>query len=266
MSAVVAHRWVGWCHGRVDGVVDAMLCSALRREVPDPKEPPPQLRGAAKSLSRPDLLHRFRCTDPCTYRPSSNGQLSSRMNTAESRTKKCPSDQQLPPYTHRTHRRLNSPWPSRRLALRRRLFLRCSSQASPCPCPSPEPPECSSVKCIADVACLYYYGLSRIFSCSLPFLPPPSLTIRMSFDLLTNPWKFLFGNSNMAKEGSEPKPLGSYPESGISVLIVGTGLAGLTAAIECIRKGHKVQVLERDSAINTAGLYTQIVMQVGASL
>lgn len=80
----------------------------------------------------------------------------------------------------------------------------------------------------------------------------------MSFDLLTNPWKFLFGNSNMAKEGSEPKPLGSYPESGISVLIVGTGLAGLTAAIECIRKGHKVQVLERDSAINTAGLYSQI--------
>jgi len=57
----------------------------------------------------------------------------------------------------------------------------------------------------------------------------------------------------MAKEGSESKPLGSYPESGISVLIVGTGLAGLTAAIESVRKGHKVQVLERDSAINTAG-------------
>jgi monoamine oxidase len=75
----------------------------------------------------------------------------------------------------------------------------------------------------------------------------------MSFDLLTNPWKFIFGN--MAKEGSEPKPLGSYPESGINVLIVGTGLAGLTAAIECTRKGHKVQVLERDSAINTAGLF-----------
>lgn len=59
----------------------------------------------------------------------------------------------------------------------------------------------------------------------------------------------------MAKEGSEPKPLGSYPESGINVLIVGTGLAGLTAAIECTRKGHKVQVLERDSAINTAGSF-----------
>ena len=80
---------------------------------------------------------------------------------------------------------------------------------------------------------------------------PPIHTRCMSFDLLVNPWKFISGN--MAKEGSEPKPLGSYPESGINVLIVGTGLAGLTAAIECTRKGHKVQVLERDSAINTAG-------------
>ena len=67
----------------------------------------------------------------------------------------------------------------------------------------------------------------------------------------------------MAKEGSEPKPLGSYPESGINVLIVGTGLAGLTAAIECTRKGHKVQVLERDSAINTAGLFDPVIDRYG---
>jgi len=58
----------------------------------------------------------------------------------------------------------------------------------------------------------------------------------------------------MGKEGEDVKPLGSYPETGIDVLIVGTGLAGLTAAIECVRKGHKVRVLERDSAINTAGM------------
>lgn len=51
----------------------------------------------------------------------------------------------------------------------------------------------------------------------------------------------------------EFKPVGSYPNSGIDVLIVGTGLAGLTAAIECIRKGHNVRVLERNSDINTAG-------------
>lgn len=57
----------------------------------------------------------------------------------------------------------------------------------------------------------------------------------------------------MAAEGLEPKPVGSYPKTGIDVLIVGTGLAGLTAAIECVRKGHNVQVLERNSNINTAG-------------
>jgi monoamine oxidase len=51
----------------------------------------------------------------------------------------------------------------------------------------------------------------------------------------------------------DSKPLGSYPESGIDVLIVGTGLAGLTAAIECTRKGHNVRVLERNATINTAG-------------
>jgi 2-polyprenyl-6-methoxyphenol hydroxylase-like FAD-dependent oxidoreductase len=55
-----------------------------------------------------------------------------------------------------------------------------------------------------------------------------------------------------AVEGS--KPLGSYPDSGIDVLIVGTGLAGLTAALECTRKGHNVRVLERHATINTAGV------------
>lgn len=51
----------------------------------------------------------------------------------------------------------------------------------------------------------------------------------------------------------EVKPVGSYPNTGIDVLIVGTGLAGLTASIECVRKGHNVKVLERNSTINTAG-------------
>lgn len=54
-------------------------------------------------------------------------------------------------------------------------------------------------------------------------------------------------------EGTVPKPVGSYPPSGIEVLIVGTGLAGLSASIECIRKGHTVKVLERNATINTSG-------------
>jgi alkyl hydroperoxide reductase subunit AhpF len=57
------------------------------------------------------------------------------------------------------------------------------------------------------------------------------------------------GNSTI----SESKPVGSYRPSGIDILVVGTGLAGLTAAIECVRKGHNVKVLERNATINTAG-------------
>lgn len=51
----------------------------------------------------------------------------------------------------------------------------------------------------------------------------------------------------------ESKPLGSYEPSGIDVLIIGTGLAGLVAALECVRKGHNVRVLERSESINTNG-------------
>ena len=57
----------------------------------------------------------------------------------------------------------------------------------------------------------------------------------------------------MSKEGETPKTLGSYEKTGIDVLIVGTGLAGLTAALECHRKGHNVHILERNATINTAG-------------
>jgi 2-polyprenyl-6-methoxyphenol hydroxylase-like FAD-dependent oxidoreductase len=45
----------------------------------------------------------------------------------------------------------------------------------------------------------------------------------------------------------------SSSDSPIDVLIVGTGLAGLTAALECHRKGMNVRIMERNSTINTAG-------------
>lgn len=51
----------------------------------------------------------------------------------------------------------------------------------------------------------------------------------------------------------ESRPIGSYPKSGIDIVIVGTGFAGLTAAMECVRKGHSVRVLERNASINTTG-------------
>lgn len=36
-----------------------------------------------------------------------------------------------------------------------------------------------------------------------------------------------------------------YPETGIDVLIAGAGLGGLACALECWRKGHNVQILDR---------------------
>ncbi len=45
-----------------------------------------------------------------------------------------------------------------------------------------------------------------------------------------------------------------HPSQTFDVLIVGTGLAGLTAALECHRKGMEVRVLEKNATINTAGM------------
>jgi NADPH-dependent 2,4-dienoyl-CoA reductase/sulfur reductase-like enzyme len=45
-----------------------------------------------------------------------------------------------------------------------------------------------------------------------------------------------------------------YPKCGVDVLVVGTGLAGLTAALECHRKGMNVRVFEKNDTINTAGM------------
>ena len=44
-----------------------------------------------------------------------------------------------------------------------------------------------------------------------------------------------------------------YPPSGIDVLIVGGGLGGMSAAIECHRKGHNVRIIERRKDFDTFG-------------
>lgn len=43
------------------------------------------------------------------------------------------------------------------------------------------------------------------------------------------------------------------PSTGIKVIIVGAGFAGLTAAIECHRKGHEVLVLESFPTLKVLG-------------
>jgi NADPH-dependent 2,4-dienoyl-CoA reductase/sulfur reductase-like enzyme len=44
-----------------------------------------------------------------------------------------------------------------------------------------------------------------------------------------------------------------HPSTGISCLIVGAGVGGLTTALECRRKGHSVRVVERSPTPSTAG-------------
>jgi len=43
------------------------------------------------------------------------------------------------------------------------------------------------------------------------------------------------------------------PDTGISVLVVGAGIAGLAFAIEAYRKGHDVRVIERRPRGKTEG-------------
>ena len=45
-----------------------------------------------------------------------------------------------------------------------------------------------------------------------------------------------------------------YPPSGVSVLIVGAGLGGLFAALECWRKGHEVRIIDRLPVASAAGM------------
>jgi len=65
-----------------------------------------------------------------------------------------------------------------------------------------------------------------------------------------------------APVGRMAKPKGVGPDgvappgsSGIKVIIVGLGFAGVVAAVECYRKGHNVIVFEQASAMTSAGNY-----------
>lgn len=44
-----------------------------------------------------------------------------------------------------------------------------------------------------------------------------------------------------------------YPKSGVSILIVGGGIGGLSCAIEAHRKGHSVRLVEKQMDINDGG-------------
>ena len=45
------------------------------------------------------------------------------------------------------------------------------------------------------------------------------------------------------------------PENGINVVVIGAGVAGLQAALECWRKGCDVTVLEKAEELSPLGMY-----------
>jgi flavin-dependent dehydrogenase len=49
------------------------------------------------------------------------------------------------------------------------------------------------------------------------------------------------------------------PLSGIKVIVVGAGFAGISAAIECDRKGHSVTLLEKVDDIEEITRYGDII-------
>jgi heterodisulfide reductase subunit A-like polyferredoxin len=63
-------------------------------------------------------------------------------------------------------------------------------------------------------------------------------------------------NAITKDEEMEFAPVGTYPSTGIDVLIVGIGFGGLTVAWEFTRKGHNVRFLERNSEPDISGRRT----------
>ena len=58
----------------------------------------------------------------------------------------------------------------------------------------------------------------------------------------------------MAVESTEKgAPVERLPETGISVLIVGAGVGGICAALECWRKGHHVRIIEKSNGPDVQG-------------
>lgn len=72
-------------------------------------------------------------------------------------------------------------------------------------------------------------------------------------------WPYLSEVENAAQEAMRAHPGIGYAQvapvdsSGIKVIIVGAGFAGLACAIECKRKGHRVLVLEKFSELKILG-------------
>ena len=61
-------------------------------------------------------------------------------------------------------------------------------------------------------------------------------------------------NSTNGTNGTVVDGVHRAPENGIKVIVIGSGVGGLCAALECWRKGCDVQVLERSEKLSPLGM------------
>ncbi|RAR03955.1 FAD/NAD(P)-binding domain-containing protein [Stemphylium lycopersici] len=71
--------------------------------------------------------------------------------------------------------------------------------------------------------------------------------------------RWSFDNLRTTHDNTAMSHLPSSPPTGIHVLIVGAGFAGISLAIECTRKGHKASVLEKASNVEEITRYGDII-------
>lgn len=65
-----------------------------------------------------------------------------------------------------------------------------------------------------------------------------------------------FKDVTTPQDFNKPTEIPRHPLTGINVLIVGAGPAGLYTALECWRKGHSPRVIERAPSPSSAGPYS----------
>lgn len=78
----------------------------------------------------------------------------------------------------------------------------------------------------------------------------PQNNLQFTSNHLTN----INGSQSIVPEKSAP--------SGISVLVIGAGVAGLMASLECWRKGHEVRVIEKSATRILSGKSNAINVRV----
>ncbi|KAF2209569.1 hypothetical protein CERZMDRAFT_46749 [Cercospora zeae-maydis SCOH1-5] len=61
------------------------------------------------------------------------------------------------------------------------------------------------------------------------------------------------GNDTFDQSKTTQDEVKCAPPTGIDVLVVGAGVGGLATALECVRKGHSVRVVERSEAASAGG-------------